>query len=333
VRDPIAQRVWDYVSHSELHSLWDCEGTPVTVVMKRTAKAFMEDDLLSRAAELGFYFLFALFPMLICASSILGLAAKSATVFYEHLLHYLAMDVPGSAYQLVIQTFNQTTEASTSGKITFGLAAAVWSASIGFAAIQDTMNLVYKVRETRPYWKARGSAILVTMLLTIISTVNLAVLLGGDALGRYVGANIWHRTLRIAAEVAVHTLTWLIASALLMLIFSTIYYYAPNVKAKCWHWLTPGAAFGIVTWVLASLGFRVYLHFFNSYSLTYGSLGAVIVLLMWFYISGLTLLAGAEINSEIQAAVAEKRLKETGTIPPEATIDPQHPVPVDSSAA
>jgi membrane protein len=82
--------------------------------------------------------------------------------------------------------------------------------------------------------------------------------------------------------------------------------------------------------MLASLGFRVYLHFFNSYSVTYGSLGAVVVLLMWFYITGLTLLAGAELNSEIQAAVAEKRLKQTGTLPPEATADPEHPVPLAS---
>ena len=88
--DPVAQRIWDYVSHSELGSLWNFEGTPVMVVLKRTAKAFMDDDLLSRAAELGFYFLFALFPMLICASSVLGLAARSASTFYDSLLHSLA---------------------------------------------------------------------------------------------------------------------------------------------------------------------------------------------------------------------------------------------------
>jgi membrane protein len=330
VSDPLAQRVWDYVSHSELRSLWDFEGTPVLVILKRTAKAFMDDDLLSRAAELGFYFLFALFPMLICASSILGLAARSASTFYDKLLHYLAMVVPPSAYQLVIDTFNQTAQHSTSGKITLGLVAALWSASIGFAAIQDTMNMVYKVRETRPYWKARGSAILVTILLAVIATVNLAVLFGGDFLARHARTHIWHRSLRMAAVTGIHAITWLVACALLMLIFSTIYYYAPNLKTKCWHWLTPGAAVGIITWLLASLGFRAYLHFFNSYSVTYGSLGAVVILLMWFYITGLTLLAGAEINSEIQAAVIEKRLKEAGALPPQATTDPEHPIAVAS---
>lgn len=329
--DPLAQRVWDYVSRAELRSLWNFEGTPAMVVLKRTAKSFMDDDLLSRAAELGFYFLFALFPMLICASSILGLAARSASNVYGELLHYLAMVVPPSAYHLVIDTFNQTAQASSGGKLTFGLVAALWSASVGFSAIQDTMNLVYKVRETRPYWKARGSAILVTVLLAVIATINLAVLFGGDFLAHRAKAMIWHRTLRMAAVIGIHAVTWIIACGLLVLIFSIIYYYAPNVEKKCWQWLTPGAAIGIITWMLASVGFRVYLHFFNSYSVTYGSLGAVVILLMWFYITGLTLLAGAEINSEIQAAVVEKRLKQAGKLPPHATTDPEHPIPAPAS--
>lgn len=329
--DPLAQRIWEYVSRSDFRSLWNFEGTPVKVILKRWAKSFNDDDLVSRAAELGFYFLFSLFPMLICASAVLGLAARSAPTIYDKLLHNLAMVVPGSAYQLVINTFNQTAAASTGSKITFGLLVSLWSASMGFSAIQDTTNLVYKVRETRPYWKNHGAAILITLLLTAIATVNLAVLVGGSFLAHKAHAAIWHEPLRIAAVVAIHLITWTIACALLMLIISTIYYYAPNLKKKCWCWLTPGAALAIITWLLASLGFRAYLHFFNSYSLTYGSLGAVMILLMWFYITGLTLLAGAELNSEIQAAVAEKRLKELGTLPPEASTDPEHPIPLPLS--
>lgn len=324
--DPLVQLVWDCVSWLELPSLWNFEGTPVKVVLKRWAKSFNDDDLVSRAAELGFYFLFSLFPMLICASAVLGLAARSAPTIYDKLLHSLAMVVPGTAYQLVIDTFNQTAAASTGSKITFGLLVSLWSASMGFSAIQDTTNLVYKVRETRPYWKSHGSAILITVLLMAIATANLAVLVAGGFLAHKARAAIWHEPLRIAAVMAIHLVTWIIACALLMLIFSTIYYFAPNLQKKRWRWLTPGAAFGILTWILASLVFRMYLHFFNSYSLTYGSLGAVMILLMWFYITGLTLLAGAELNSEIQAAVAEKRLKQTGTLPVEASTDPEHPI-------
>ena len=321
--DPLAQRVWEHVSHSPLRSLWDFEGVSFLTVLKRTGSSFLSDDLLSRAAELGYYFLFALFPTLICASSILGLAAKHASDIYLRLLNYLSLVVPASAYQMVIDTFNQTTAASTGGKITLGLAAALWSASVGFSAIQDGMNTVYKVKETRPYWKARGSAILVTVLLSIIVTVNLSVLLIGDFTAKWLHARFWHRSIGFTAALSVHIVSWVIAVALLMLLFSTIYYYAPDLKGKKWHWLTPGASIGIVTWILASLGLRVYLHYFNSYSVTYGSLGAVIILLTWFYVTGLTLLLGAEVNSEIHACVIEKQLKEQGSLPENASAHPE----------
>jgi membrane protein len=102
-------------------------------------------------------------------------------------------------------------------------------------------------------------------------------------------------------------LGWTLAGAFLALSFAVIYYWAPDVKTRRWHWLTPGGAIGISGWLLSSLGLRAYLHFFDTYSMTYGSLGAVIILLTWFYITGFMLLLGAEINSEIEAAAAEKQ--------------------------
>ncbi len=320
--DPLAQRIWDGVAESPLHNLWDFQGASAKSVWKRTFMAMLSDNLLSRAAEMGYYFLFALFPTLVCASAILGLAAKQASTIYLHLLHYLALVVPASAYSMVIQTFNQTAAAATTGKVTLGLVAALWSASVGFAAIQDGMNTVYKVRETRPYWKARGAAILVTVLLSLMVTVNLAVLLGGDLLAKLMYVKIWHHPLAVTAAMSVHFVQWFVASSLLLLQFSTIYYFAPDLKAKCWHWISPGAAVGILGWVISSLGLRVYLHFFNSYSITYGSLGAVIVLLTWFYITGLMLLLGAEVNAEIAAAVIEKKLKDRGEIPEHVVAEP-----------
>lgn len=331
--DPVRQTIWDYVSHSPLHNLWDFQGTSASVVMKRTFKSFMEDNLLSRAAELGFYFLFALFPTLVFASSILGLVAKRADAFYVALLHYLAIVIPHSAFQMVMETFNQTTQAATGGKITFGLAAAIWSASVGFAAIQDTANTVYKVKETRPYWRAKGEAILVTLLLSVVISITLAVLLGADYVIKLIRLTGTHHLFIISEVVIIEALAWIVVLAMLMLIFALIYYYAPDVKNHTWNWLSPGAAFGIAGWFLASIGLRVYLHYFDSYSETYGSLGAVIVLLTWFYITGLMLLSGAEINSEIQAAVAEKKLKESGALPEEATTDAAHPVVVSSDPA
>jgi membrane protein len=304
-----AEHVWVRVSQSPLHTLWDFHGASVSLVWKRTLKAMMSDNLLSRAAEMGYYFLFALFPTLICASSILGLAARQASSIYDSLLHYLALVVPASAYTMVIETFNQTAAHATTGKITLGLVAALWSASVGFAAIQDGMNTVYRVQETRPYWKARGSAILVTVLLSLMVSINLGVLLGGDVLARLMYLKIWHHALAMSAALAIHFVQWTVAIALLVVQFSTIYYFAPNLTAKRWYWTTPGAMIGIFGWVAASLGLRVYLHYFNSFSVTYGSLGAVIALLTWFYLTGLMLLLGAEVNSEVQAAVIENRLR------------------------
>ncbi|MBB5056870.1 membrane protein [Granulicella aggregans] len=300
--------VWAIVSASPIGSLWDLQGTPLFTVVKRTAKSFLADNLLGRAAELGFYFLFALFPTLVSASSLLGLAARSASHIYSTLLAYLSVVIPPSAMGIVLETFNQTTAASSTGKVTFGLVAAIWSASVGFSAIQDTLNLVYKVPETRPYWKARLSAIGVTTALSVLVTGLLASMLGGDMLAAFAHKMIYHHPLAIAAAILSRLVGWIVATALLAIIFAVIYFFAPDVKKSRWHWLSPGAAIGIVAWLLASFALRLYLHFFNNYSVTYGSLGAVIILLTWFYITGVVLLLGAEVNSEIEAAVTERRL-------------------------
>jgi membrane protein len=331
--DPNRQRVWDFVSASPLRSLWDFQGTPCGVIARRTAHSFNEDNLLSRSAELGFYFLFALFPMLVSASAILGLVARSAANVYVRLLAYLSVVVPHDAFGIVLDTFNQTANQSSSGKITFGFVAAIWSASVGFSAIQDTLNTVYKVRETRPFWKARGQAMLVTVPLTVIVTLTLGCLFAGTWLSHITRAHIAGYRTGLAAGMAIHLCFDFATATMLMLLFAVIYYFAPDVRNKRWRWLTPGSAIGIAGWFVASIGLRVYLHYFNSYAITYGSLGAVIILLTWFYITGLMLLLGAEINSEIEAAAAERRLKAAGAIPPSTSTDPMAPLTLTSPAA
>lgn len=302
------QRIWDYVSRSPLRSLWNLQGVPIKVVAKRTWRALLADNILGRAAELGFYFLFALFPTLFSASSILGLAARSASTIYAKLLAYLALVVPTTALGAVLTTFEETTSHATSGKLTFGLIASVWSASVGVSAIQDALNTVYKVRDPRSYIHARMSAIAITIVLSLLATLTLAAMLGGDALALFANVSIRNIYIAWVAAWTARATAWIVATALLALCFAVIYYWAPGMTKRCWRWLTPGGAVGILGWLLTSLLLRAYLHFFNFYSLTYGSLGAVIILLMWFYITGFMLLLGAEINSEIEAAAAEKKL-------------------------
>jgi membrane protein len=249
-----------------------------------------------------------LFPSLFTATSLLGLAARSASKIYYSLLEYLSLVIPHDAMGTVLETFNETTAVATSGKLTFGLMAAVWSASVGFSAIQDSLNVVYKVKETRSYFAARLSAIGVTAILMVLFTFILASMLAGDFLARLAYLRIYHRFFAVLGAITVRSFAGLVAVVLLSLFFAVIYYFAPDVKRSNWHWITPGATIGIIGWFLASLGLRAYVHIFNNYSVTYGSLGAVIILLTWFYLTGLMLLLGAEINSEIEAAAAAKRL-------------------------
>jgi membrane protein len=164
------------------------------------------------------------------------------------------------------------------------------------------------------------------LLLALINTLTLATLLGADYLARLARLHIYHHFLRTAAIISLRTFAWIVTLALVTLFFAVIYYFAPDVKASCWRWLTPGAAIGIIGWVASSLVLRAYLHYFNYFSLTYGSLGAVIILLMWFYITGLMLLVGAEINSEIEAAATEKRLHATHQLPQNITADFDLPI-------
>lgn len=323
----LEQHIWNYVSHSPLESLWDLHGIPVRVLARRAWNAIFADRLPGHAAELGFYFFFALFPMLFCASSFLGLVARSAHLIYDRLLDYLALVIPASALGAVVTTFNQTVNAASSGKITFGLLTAIWAASIGVSALQDTLNGVYKITDSRSYFVARACAIALTLLLMAITSVALAAIFAGDSIALLAHHLISHRMLAGAAAIAARVAGRLIAFFLLALIFSVIYYWAPDLKKRRWHWFTPGALVGITGWLAASLGLRAYLHYFNNYSLTYGSLGAIIILLTWFYITGLMLLVGAEFNSQIEASAARRHLSAaqvSQVIAPEATQHKSH---------
>jgi membrane protein len=282
---------------------WNLHDLTLRGLVVRTWRSLIADRVFGHAAELGFYFLFALFPTLFCAGSALGLAARSAEGFYDRLLGYLSLVIPTSALGAILSTFNETAAAATSGKVTFGSVAAIWSASVGISALQDVLNAVHKIEDSRSYLVARIYAIGLTILLTLICSLALAAMFGGDFLAAMAHHTLANRLLATFISVSSHVAGWAVATALLALAFAVIYQWAPDWKHRRWQWLTPGGIFGILGWLIASLGFRAYLHFFNSYTVTYGSLGAVIILLMWFYITGLMLLVGAEINSEIEALV------------------------------
>ncbi len=312
VRPGREHAVWAYVSHNPVASIWDLQGVSLKEIGKRTWTGIDDDNLFGRASQLAYSFFSAIFPALIAMSSIVGLIAKSSGKFYLELLARIGHLLPPAAFSLVMQTFQSTTKASTLGKVLLGLLVAVFSASVGVSAIQDTLNTVYRVRETRPFWKARVEAMGLTILVGAVVLFALLVLSGGDFCAiwvehRFYGAHYLGIFLRVVA--------WVSASLLMVLAFELLYYFCPDVHNSKWHSFSPGALVALLGWVSGSLALRLYLHWFNTYPATYGSLGAVIILLLWFYLTGLMILLGGEVNSEIEHAVAERTLASSETLP------------------
>lgn len=284
-------------------SCWNLRRTGVRRIAGRCWDAVTRDELLGRAAQLAYYFVFSLFPGLVAASALVGLVATSGVALSDRLLDYLGSVIPPSGFQVVLDTFNQTSHSSTGGKLILGLAVALWSASAGTSAIQDALNAVHQVKETRPFWKARLEAIVLTIIVGVLSVIALTILMSGDVVAAYLSSFV---KLPVLFMILTRILAWPIAFAVAAVSFAIVYRVAPDIKGREWRWISPGAVIGIVIWLVASTGLRIYLHFFNTFSVTYGSLGAVIVLLTWFYLSGLSLLLGAEINVVIDEVVADE---------------------------
>lgn len=260
------------------------------------------DDIWGRAAQLSYYFLLALFPLLLFLTALLGYFVSEDSQLLYSLLGYLGQVLPGDAYRLVRTTVIEVTEASGSGKISFGILAAVWAASNGMGAICDTLNAAYNVRESRPWWKARLVAIGLTISMAVLIISALALLLYGHNIAAAIARRF---LLGDAFEWVWGILQYPVVIFFVLLAFGMIYYFAPNLKQKSWKWITPGAVVGVVLWLLVSAAFNLYLSYFNSYSATYGTLGAVIILMLWFYFTGLAILIGGEVNSELENAAAK----------------------------
>lgn len=262
----------------------------------RLWKRINEHDIFGRAAQLSYYFLLALFPLLLFLMTLFGYFAETGSRLRDKLINYLATVMPGSAITLVHTTLDEITQARGGGKLSLGLLAALWAASNGMGAISDTLNAAYGVKETRPWWKVRLTSVLMTIALSVLIVSALTIVLYGGQIGERISA---HFGFGAAFTIAWKILQWPIALFFLLVTFNLIYYFAPNVRPRKRRFCSIGTVTAIVLWLLVSFGFRLYLHFFNSYSVTYGSLGALIVLMLWFYFTGLAILLGGEINSEL----------------------------------
>ena len=281
-----------------MHVKWNLtEGLTWKKLAGRVWRRISDDNVLGCSAQLSYYFLLTLFPLLLFLTTLLGLFAGDGTELRNSLLSYLSAVMPPSASELIHNTVDEISAAAGGGKLSIGIVATLWAASNGMSAISDSLNVAYNVRESRPWWKKRLVAVALTIALAILIISALTFMFFGSAIAEKVAISLGlGGTFTFSWKI----LQWPLALAFVLLGFSLIYYFAPDLPNKNWKWVTPGSLVGLTIWLLVSFGFRGYLHFFNAYSATYGSLGAVIIMMLWFYFSGAAILIGGEINSVLE---------------------------------
>ena len=260
-------------------------------------KSWVEEDLLSSAAQVAFYFAFALFPLLLFLVTLFGFVLESAADLRAEMFFYLRQVMPGSASDLVQKTIDEVTANSSGGKLTFGIAVALYSASVGIDSIRIALNGVYNLTETRAFWKTKLLTLLMTFILAVLITVALGIIFYGE---KFLTLILDWINLPIRSPVFLGVLQWATVLVVLISTFALLYNYLPKHKKNTWVWITPGAIVGIVLWLALSYAFRLYLDYFNTYDKTYGSLGAVIILMLWLYLTALVILIGGSINAVLQ---------------------------------
>ncbi|HKW67306.1 MAG TPA: YihY/virulence factor BrkB family protein [Terriglobales bacterium] len=307
----------------ERPSPWNLGGLTLRQLTLRVWHGINDDDVFGRAGQIAYGFLFAVFPLFMFLLAILGIVAGPHSAIQQHLVMESTDAMPPAAAQVVQHVIRETTQASGSGKLSFGLILTLIAATSAMTNVMDTLNAAYNVRETRSLLKFRAIAIGLTVAIGILIVIALTIVLYGNGIANHVGNLVG---LSGVATWAWKIAQWPVAVFFLLLSFALIYYFAPDVEFPVWHWISPGSVAGVFLWALVSFGLRVYLHFFDSYSKTYGSLGAVMILLLWFYVTGVAILIGGEVNAEIENAAAKRgapEAKEKGEKKPGTKPEPR----------
>ncbi|HEX6116370.1 MAG TPA: YihY/virulence factor BrkB family protein [Solirubrobacterales bacterium] len=286
-------------------------------VLKRTAKEFQEDQLTDLAAGLTYYAVLAIFPALIALVSILGLVGSSAT---DPLIENVEALAPGPAQEILVGAIEQISSTQAAGiGLVLGLLGALWSASGYVGGFARASNRIYEVAEGRPFWKLRPLQIGITVVMVLLLAVcALAVIVTGPLareVGDVVGAGDTAVTIWDVAK-------WPAIVLAVITMMSVLFWTAPNVKQPGFRWITPGGVVAVVLWLVASLLFAFYVANFGAYNATYGSIAAVIVFLVWLWITNLAILFGAELNAEL-----ERERELAAGVPEEETIalEPRDP--------
>jgi membrane protein len=263
--------------------------------LKATVQEFQRDDAMGLAAQLAYFLILALFPFILVLVSLMSLVGNPELA--SKVLTYFRQVMPGEAYEL-IKTYTGDVisgERPAPYLFSFGILFTLWTASGAFSALINALNRAYDVQETRPFWKVRGIAILMTLGLSVLVLVGVLLLIVGEPIGRAI-AEIFG--LGELFELVWNIVRWPVALFFMVFTVALLYYFAPDVDQP-FRWITPGGLIGVLLWVLASAAFSFYVNNFGTYNKTYGSIGVVIILLLYLYISSLTILFGAELNATL----------------------------------
>jgi membrane protein len=267
---------------------WHLSGSFLTEAAKRTWSEILADNVFGRAAELAYFFFLALFPLLICVVatlSVFGFADRGRALLFD----YFGYALPPSAFELIDQVFTGIIQSNGPLKMSLGIIGSLWAASAGMTAVMDTLNAAYGVQETRSMLNRYAVALALTLGITILFVLAALIGVSGKSeIRSLLGAG--------RPEAAWTIVQWLVALASIFFALEITYYFAPNVRGRESTTITPGALLAVILWGASSVALRIYLHFFNSYGATYGSLGAVIALLLWLYLSGIAVLSGGALN-------------------------------------
>ena len=266
-----------------------------TELTKRTVRETISDNALGLAAQLAFYFLLALVPAI---AFVVAVASFFPPQLLDQMMSSLAGLAPSDVVRILREQLDSLAGGSNGGILTLGLAMALWSSSAAIVSIIDAMNRAYDIEEGRPWWKVRLTAIGLTAGLAVFVVAAFALVMVGPSVADRLLAG---SPLGSAFATAWKFVQWPIVFALVAVAVACINYFAPDAEQD-WVWVTPGAVLATILWLLASLAFKFYLARFADYNATYGSLGGVVILMLWFYIFGLAILVGAEMNAEIEHA-------------------------------
>jgi membrane protein len=267
---------------------------PLKKFVKDLLNEIAEDDISNGAAAIAFYLMLAVFPaamFLLTLLPYLPIAHLKEAVF-----EFLGQALPADAARLFIDIVEKVTSQQRGGLLSFGLIFAIWSASSGMYAVMQQLNTTYDVKEGRPFWKARGTSILLTLVYVVMVIGAFGLIVLGGVIQAWLASLVgWSEPLLIFFA----TFRWVIIALLLLLALACIYYFGPDVEQK-FRFITPGSVAGVLVLVGVSLIFRLYVTNFADYDATYGSIGAVIVLMLWLYIAGWVILLGSEVNALIE---------------------------------